>query len=276
VLPGKMLPLGPWTPKNINVDGLEMTSLKNLVANFSLPVDANDVNKKTGCEYMGDIVVREELSNCEDPAFGKPKTRRRNVRRNKGIRVKSFGKKRGQTHSDQESPAETTGSFGPACINLFDVNQDESEKELEDVDEKDRTTVVVKSIPRHYTMGSLYQELSFLGFADDVDYMNMLEDKKGGINRGYAFVNFRSNAVALRCMGAIQGHEWRIGDCVADIPKAAASWALVQGFLANSRKHPLVTMDAKRNKWTEEYTKPIPECLNPTSDPVDISGPADE
>jgi len=131
----------------------------------------------------------------------------------------------------------------PAHIKLSNLTgKDEVIQEMTLVDEKDRTTVAVKNLPRHYTMQHLYQELCDLGFADGINYMNLLEDRrKEGRNRGYAFVNFQTHQQALDCMTFIRGHNWkRIEDPVAVILRGDACWARVQGYVAHNTKHPMV------------------------------------
>jgi len=131
--------------------------------------------------------------------------------------------------------------LSPAYVKLCQtIDQDKSNDSL--MDEKDYTTVVVKNIPRNYTMDHLFQELSELGLGNGIDYMNMLEDKRGGVNRGYCFVNFLGHELALQCMEAIAGYVWkRTEDVNTEAPRGAASWALIQGFAANNQKHPMVT-----------------------------------
>jgi len=102
------------------------------------------------------------------------------------------------------------------------------------------TTVVVKNIPRHYTMQILFDEFIKLKFASSIDYLNLLEDKKGGKNRGYAFVNLSLPEIAVEFKQAIEGHTWQQVNPNDPIQKqASASWALVQGFEANNAKHPM-------------------------------------
>jgi len=140
----------------------------------------------------------------------------------------------------------TTGS--PARVELSNhTGTDEATQEMTLVDEKDRTTVAVKNLPRHYTMQHLYLELRDLGFADGIDYMNLLEDRrKGGRNRGYSFINFQTHQLALDCMTSIRGHRWeRIEDTVAVIPPGDACWARVQGYAAHNAKHPMVPVASK-------------------------------
>lgn len=254
---------------------LQITSLKNLVDNFGLPLIETDVNDNDewnmGVESKRNIMEGDEFSDCEDPESGKK--RRRKGRRKRKRKPKTETKENGDL---------ANSVFGTKYVNLFDFrnNQEDTEEEeaeeVVEVDEKDRTTVVIKNIPRHFTMDCLYQELCDIGFGSAIDYMNMLEDKKGGINRGYAFINFLSNDLALQCIETIQGHEWkRISDGTPEVPKGAANWALVQGVTANNKKHPMVTSGAKTKSWREDSTQACPQCQSLISDPADSSDPSD-
>jgi len=287
-----MLQLGPWKPRDINVDTLtdefgnfQMDSLRNLVGNFGLPCAGEDIVQNEQSRQIQSKQNLARISDWGDPTLGKPQNRS----------TKHTKRNRRKRHLKREADLENNDArgdlLGPAYINVFDLKDkqempeeeaeeieevdekempEEEAEEIEEVDEKDRTTVVVRGIPRHFTLGALYQELYDIGFGDDIDYMNMLEDKKGGINRGYAFVNFVTNAKARQCMEAIQGHEWkRSGNKI--IAKGVANWALVQGFAANNKKHPMVPItDANTKLWRIENTKALHTGHSSSSDLVEI------
>jgi len=68
------------------------------------------------------------------------------------------------------------------------------------------TTVVVKNLPRLYTLMELVTDLQKMGFEDSVNFINLCEDKKRGRNSGHAFVNFDKHGTAVRFLQALHGH----------------------------------------------------------------------
>jgi len=102
------------------------------------------------------------------------------------------------------------------------------------------STVVVRQIPRYYSMQTLLFEFMALSYAKSIDFLYLPEDKKGGKNRGYAFVNLTSAEIAVAFKETMDGHTWQHVNQQEPIQQpAAASWALVQGFAANNAKHPM-------------------------------------
>jgi len=126
------------------------------------------------------------------------------------------------------------------------------------------TTVAVRHIPRHYTMQTLLFEFMTLNFVKSIDYLNLPEDKKGGINRGYAFVNLTSAAIAAAFKETIEGHTWQHVNPQGPIQQAAAGWALVQGFVANNAKHPLAML-ISQDSFPTLAPGSLPKALPPTS-----------
>jgi len=99
------------------------------------------------------------------------------------------------------------------------------------------TTVVVRNLPRFFVIEDLVKVILSLKFAEaDFDFINMHEDRKGGQNRGYAFVNWVSHSVAKRFSEAMTGYVWdaRLHKLpIKDVEPATTSWAHLQGLQAN-------------------------------------------
>lgn len=242
-----------------------MSTLNNLVDNFGSPqvlerdmpmkVQIGDVNDQWVDKFrlhdptsmsdalsMGKLTEHITFTQSDIPREWRTRDRRRRRKKPTGIPLqwKSFS---GKNHADDACDQERGDP--KLCPTYVQLRETPTEVKYEGglVDEKDCTTVVVKNIPRHYTMDHLFQELSELGLGKGVDYMNLLEDKRGGKNRGYAFVNFLSHELALQCMHAIEGHMWhRTENTSTTVQQGSASWALIQGFAANNNAHPMVAV----------------------------------
>jgi len=239
VFRGIMLPLGPWKMSNTDVDHLtgkpRMASVKTLVHTFGLPTIADDERSR---EASSSGEGREASSSGEGSTSGKLQS---NVQHEE---VHTFGLPT-TVDDDRSREAFSSGEGSTSGV------------QHEEVDETDRTTLVIKNIPRHFNLLRLCRELSDLGFADAIDFVNVLEDKKGGRNRGYAFVNFVSNETARQCMETVKGHEWReICHDTMEVPKADATWAMVQGFAANYNMHPSQPADERARSQKRGKTRP--------------------
>jgi len=91
------------------------------------------------------------------------------------------------------------------------------------------TTVVIRNLPRSMVLPDLLGVMQSLNFDEgDFNFLNMQEDKRGGINRGYAFINAISHPVAKRLLETMNGHVWDAG-----ITPAVAEWSKLQGLEAN-------------------------------------------
>lgn len=149
-----------------------------------------------------------------------------------------------------------------------DAQDDEAIKQKIPTTEKERTTVVVKNIPRQWLIDDLCQEFSKLGMASGIDYINLPEDKKRGKNRGYGFVNFATYELAHKSMVSIVGHNWTKAGTLNEVQQANADWAVVQGFAANNAKHPQVESVAVATSKDAHQLCPVCNRLNHAGVPV--------
>eukprot|EP00419_Tripos_fusus_P007738 CAMPEP_0172696940 /NCGR_PEP_ID=MMETSP1074-20121228/28399_1 /TAXON_ID=2916 /ORGANISM="Ceratium fusus, Strain PA161109" /LENGTH=168 /DNA_ID=CAMNT_0013517757 /DNA_START=223 /DNA_END=729 /DNA_ORIENTATION=+ len=97
-----------------------------------------------------------------------------------------------------------------------------------------------------------------LKFPATIDYLNLPEDKKGGLNRGYAFVNLVSHEIAVQFKETMEGHAWQHADPQGSIqqPPATTSWAFLQGFDANIQKHPVSMLVDADSAWDSTADSP--------------------
>jgi len=276
------LPLGPWKPHDSyaeDVDNLGMTTrkigtLRNLVDDFGPPSVEHDNTTKVLTESLSSKWVDNFSLPCvgHDPTIMTDdlsmQTLVEQIMFTQSSPTKRGKKecKRHETNSNRKTPGKiqeldiwcnepADPKLSPAYVKLRGPVKPADKPSQGLLANKDCTTVVIKNIPRYYTMDHLFQELSELGFGKSIDYMNLLEDKRGGKNRGYAFVNFLSHELALQCMESIEGHDWkRTVDGATEVQQGAASWALVQGFAANNSKHPMVAIvsEGKLGPWRVE------------------------
>lgn len=75
--------------------------------------------------------------------------------------------------------------------------------------DREATTLMVRNIPNAYTRGMLVDEMEFLGFSFEYDFLYLPIDRSTQWNVGYAFVNFVSAAAARRCREAMAGYTFR-------------------------------------------------------------------
>jgi hypothetical protein len=220
------LPLEPWKVDGtfeedigkLGVNTGKMGTLKNLVDNFGLPCVGHDPIIMTDDLSMQTLVEQIMFTPSSLIRCGRGRKRYDTKSNRKIQELNMWGNERADP------------KLNPAYVKL-----------REPVKQADFTTLAIKNIPRYFTMDQLFQELSELSFGRAIDYMNLLEDKRGGKNRGYAFVNFLSHELALQCMESIEGHVWkRTEDAATEVQQASATWAVVQGFAANNSKHPMV------------------------------------
>jgi hypothetical protein len=102
---------------------------------------------------------------------------------------------------------------------------------LEDVEASQQvlTTVVVRNIPRHFQVPDLLSEMQLVGFVNFITLVNLPQDRKKALNRGYAFVNFQTPDAAFCFLKALNGHQWH-----DSTDTAMADWAIVQGHEATA------------------------------------------
>jgi len=214
--PSQMLPLGPWKPRGtrIQTHGSSNESKSNEFCNLTKS-DAT-----VNCFTESNVVVDEP---CKPHGFmvetNRPKLRLDSMLNTTGNKVKP------PFWAEVSAPRSMDIKRGLPL-----------------------TTVAVRNIPRHYTMQTLLFEFMALKFVRSIDYLNLPEDKRGGKNRGYAFVNLASAETAVAFKETMDGHTWQHVNTRSRIQQqAAASWALVQGFVANNAMHPmavLITQDS--------------------------------
>lgn len=73
-------------------------------------------------------------------------------------------------------------------------------------DSGDVTTLMLRNIPNAYTRNMLVEELEFLGFRGEYDFLYLPIDKSTQWNVGYAFVNFLSPQAAQQCIRVMTGY----------------------------------------------------------------------
>merc|ERR1719362_328605 len=73
---------------------------------------------------------------------------------------------------------------------------------------QDWTTVVVRNVPRSFCLKDLGNVIQGMGFEGCVNFINLPEDRKGTVNRGYSFLNFCIHTMAVQFLEAIHGREW--------------------------------------------------------------------
>lgn len=74
-----------------------------------------------------------------------------------------------------------------------------------------RTTVMLRNMPNNQTRKMLLELLDQEGFAAQYDFVYLPMDFKTKASLGYAFVNFRTEAIANRCLETFEGFSrWAI------------------------------------------------------------------
>jgi len=118
------------------------------------------------------------------------------------------------------------------------------------------TTVAVNNLPRCLDLRLFLEEIKSTGFGSAWNFANMPEDRTGGKNRGYAFLNLHNHNLAVEFMNVMNGHLWdtQTHDEIATpvFQPSTASWAKVQGLEANTAnlETPTHQKPKKKNrKW---------------------------
>mmetsp|Transcript_84454 Transcript_84454/g.192501 ORF Transcript_84454/g.192501 Transcript_84454/m.192501 type:complete len:306 (-) Transcript_84454:277-1194(-) len=99
--------------------------------------------------------------------------------------------------------------------------------------QEDVTTVMLRNIPNKYTLQLLLTEFNEEGFANTADFVYMPIDTDFGVNRGYAFVNFRDPKWAVAFREAFQGRSMQR---FRSAKVVKVDRAMVQGFHPNLAK----------------------------------------
>lgn len=116
--------------------------------------------------------------------------------------------------------SETTTST-PNTVEFDDVERLASGEET-------RCTLMIKRIPRKYTLAELRQEIDeTLGETGLYDLLYLPVDSAKMTNRGYAFINFIAPASVARFLQAFLGRQWNESNKRRKI--AVICWANVQG-----------------------------------------------
>jgi hypothetical protein len=130
-------------------------------------------------------------------------------------------------HVDQ-SPASTTFASS-RCSSGF---QTADLEQVEPTQQAGWTTVMIRNLPNEAKQSLFLYELDSSGFAGLYDFAYLPSEFNSQANKGYAFVNFVSAAVASAFVGA-----WHKSDhCGAQTPYLNISPATVQGHDANVKK----------------------------------------
>jgi len=112
------------------------------------------------------------------------------------------------------------------------------------------TTAMIRQIPSGYTQRKLMREINCAGFLGRYDFFYLPMDARSHVNRGFAFVNFTSEAAAAEFYNKF--HETRLKHIKSDKAILVLP-ADIQGFEANATRHLAAANTQKR----KPQTKPI-------------------
>lgn len=136
--------------------------------------------------------------------------------------------------------------------------------------ERDKiTTLMVRNIPNMYTRSMLMEELDSLNFQGEYDFIYLPMDKSTQWNVGYAFVNFSSPSVAMRCAKEMTSYTFKRYDHGSG-KVAQISIAHIQGLQRNldyysntavqcariQTYRPLVLTSKSQHQQQESYESP--------------------
>lgn len=109
------------------------------------------------------------------------------------------------------------------------------------------TTVMLRNIPNKYTAEKLLEQFGDLGFRTrDFDFFYLPIDFRNKCNVGYAFVNFRGHATAVRFMSDLEGRRL---PATNSTKVCALCWARVQGRQANVDHYKDSPIAAEYRPW---------------------------
>jgi hypothetical protein len=104
-----------------------------------------------------------------------------------------------------------------------------SESDVDSVDDAKPTCVTLRHLPTAYTKDRLDELLKKHGFCDTYDSLHVPMDGFRKKSKSFAFVKFKSHAVAMRCMTHFQGFaDWGVGSQKV----CAVEWSAKQGHCA--------------------------------------------
>jgi len=117
------------------------------------------------------------------------------------------------------------------------------------------TTLMIRNVPRRTTQTELVEQLEYDGFADVFDFLYAPSDFATGENKGFAFVNFVSEASAKALANA--WHKRRVFDGGFDQQTLNVGAAAIQGRVPNLQKWNTPKMRRVRNPDYRPYMRDI-------------------
>jgi len=264
--PYAALEVGMWTPSNESVGGSVFTaagpppsdyagrsdpSVDSPVTSFGMPLAEAAVLADTPTHQLS-FSARPERFQWADVAFeeeaGLPvpsiATQRRRRRGTRGGKQPGAA---GGTDAASEQPRndqQTTAAAKATTTPYVPVHQ--TAEELEEQWPAGSTTIMLRNIPNRYTAEELLAEVISHGFKGTFDFVYLPIDFNTKRNRGYAFFNFHTAAMALRFLQVF--HNQQLSRYISrKILEVSA--AVTQGFENNVTQ--FVRKDAQRiqNPW---------------------------
>lgn len=104
---------------------------------------------------------------------------------------------------------------------------------LEQNQNRETTTVMIRNVPNQYHRGHFMQELDRLGLCGKYDFVYLPIDRQTQWNVGYAFVNLESPEECDKCMKLMNGHKFKKLHPGQQQRCAQVSVAHLQGIEAN-------------------------------------------
>merc|ERR1719502_428113 len=98
----------------------------------------------------------------------------------------------------------------------------------------DRTTLMVRNLPADLSQPDFVQQFIDAGYRGMFDFVYMPMNLRGCGNFGYAFINFRSHAVAAQVMMQMQQHG---SEDTSSSDKWSSAWSTCQGLAANAERY---------------------------------------
>jgi len=124
------------------------------------------------------------------------------------------------------------------------------------IPEAGTTTLMIRNLPRSYTVNAMMCELKAVSPRSKYDMIYLPWDVRRGSNISYSFVNFVDHESALRAFFALSGREWNFvrttKSCrlaaahIQGLPGNLANYVANFGFQDESEIAPAVFVDGKR------------------------------
>eukprot|EP00931_Biecheleriopsis_adriatica_P062998 TRINITY_DN38086_c0_g1_i1.p1 TRINITY_DN38086_c0_g1~~TRINITY_DN38086_c0_g1_i1.p1 ORF type:complete len:696 (+),score=141.53 TRINITY_DN38086_c0_g1_i1:63-2150(+) len=129
-------------------------------------------------------------------------------------------------------PVDADAETAPALAAVRTAAKSPSAGSNSPAGERPMTTLMIRNLPKHITQQELIQELDRSGFADCYDFVYLPPSSfDGSGNKGYAFVNLTSAALAGTLIGA-----WQKSRRFGQESALSISAAALQGYEANLEK----------------------------------------